>query len=344
MKTLKDAEIKEGTRVIVRCDFNCPLSCSGEIIDDFRIKASIPTIKYLVEKKAKVILISHLGRPEGNVIENLRLSGVAKSLSSYLNFPVKKTMDCISDKTRETAESLLPKEVLLLENLRFYKEEKLNDENFAKKLSLFADIYINDAFGVCHRKHASVSKITNFLPSFSGLLLEKEVKTLTEVTKNPKRPLIAIFGGAKIETKKSVINKFLEIADFVLVGGKIAREVDFSNSKLVLATDYIGGGLDIGPETQKKFKELISTAGTIVWNGPMGYFEKKEYEMGTIEIAQAIFKNNGFKIAGGGETLYVISKYNAFEKIDFISTGGGAMLKFLAGENLPGIIPLKNNR
>jgi phosphoglycerate kinase len=340
MKTLREANIKRGTRVLVRCDFNCPIDKNGNVLETYRIEKTLPTIEYFLKKEARIILMSHLDDPKGKVIENLRLTPIADALFSYLDLSILKAPDSVGKNIQGMVKELEKGEILLLENLRFHKEEEENNEDFAKELASLGDVYINDAFGVCHRAHASIVGVPKFLPGFAGFLLESEVKNLSKILENPKRPLIAIFGGAKIETKLPTIKKFLELADFVLIGGKIAKEINFSHPHLYKALDF-NQGFDIGEKTIKEFKDLISKGKTIVWNGPMGVFEQKEFEEGTKEIAKAISKTESFKVAGGGETMLAISKYGLNKNFDFLSTGGGAMLDFLAGKKLPGIEMLK---
>jgi len=383
MKTLKDLNVKN-KRVLVRCDFNVPLNEKGKIEDDFRIKQVIPTIEYLVKKGAKVILMSHLGRPEGKVVESLRLTPVQKKLAEYLDAPVAKAADCIGKKIEKQTIEMKEGEILLLENLRFHKEEEKNYGNFAKEISNLADVYVNDAFGVSHRAQASIVGVSKYLPSVAGLLFEKEVKILSRVLKNPWRPLIAIIGGVKIESKIKVIKQFLEKADHLLIGGKIAnailtvkgiyvgkpwpskeaiKEIEkfkLTSTKLHLPVDAIASPdetgqfytrelaparvrkdeklLDIGPETIKMFSKIIKDAKMIVWSGPLGLFEEPLFEKGTKAIAEEIAKNHrAFKIVGGGETVSALSKFGLREKFDHISTGGGAMLSFLSGEEFPGL-------
>lgn len=335
MKTIRGVDVA-GKKVLLRCDFNCPINEKGEIEDDFRIQRTIPTIEYLLKKNAKIILMSHLDDPDGKVVENLKLTSVQDKLFEYLDLSVAKAPDCVGDNIKKMIGEMKNEEILLLENLRFHKEEEANDDIFSKNLSLLGDIFVNDAFGASHRNHASIVGVPKFLPAYAGFLLEEEVKTLQKILENPNRPLVGVFGGVKIETKLPTIKKFLEIADYVLVGGKIAKEIKFSHPKLFLG-EFTGDGFDINEQTIEKFREIIKKAETIVWNGPLGFFEKKEYEKGTKEISLAIADSSAFKVAGGGETLFAISKYNIGNKIDFLSTGGGAMLEFLAGEKLPGI-------
>jgi len=222
LKTLKDFDVKN-KRILVRCDFNVPLNEKGEVEDIFRIKQTLPTIEYLIKNKAKVVLMSHLGEPEGKIISGLRLTPIQKRLTELLDLPVKKTKDCVGQDIMKQTLKMKPGEVLLLENLRFHEEEEKNNLDFAEELSKLGEIYINDAFGVCHRVHASVVGVPRFLPSAAGLLLQKEVKVLSRVLENPWRPLVVIIGGAKISTKTKLIKNFLEKADHVLIGGKIAN-------------------------------------------------------------------------------------------------------------------------
>lgn len=345
MKTLKDFDFKK-KRVLVRCDFNVPLSEKGDILDDFRIKKTIPTIKYLLQKDAKIILMSHLGRPEGKVVDELRLDPVARTLSQLLNKPIKKLNDCLGREVKETIEKIQPGEIVLLENIQFHPGEKKNDPAFAKTLASYADIFIMEAFGQAHRNYASIASIQKYLPSGAGFLLEKEIKILTALMKTPKKPLIVIIGGEKIEDKAGVIDKFLMNADFVLIGGLIQQGIDEKGvkfkypQKIVVPTDSIDT-FDIGPETIKLFKEKIVSAKTVFWSGPLGMIEKEEFSKGTEEIAKIIIESGAFSVAGGGETVEFINKIGLTEKFGHVSTGGGAMLEFLAGEKLPGIEALK---
>jgi phosphoglycerate kinase len=335
MKTIRDADIKN-KRVLMRCDFNCPIDDKGNILDDFRIKRTVLTIEYLIQNNAKIILMSHLDDPKGKVVEKLRLNPIQDKLFEYLDLSILKAPDCVGQKIKKMVNEMQRGEIMLLENLRFHKEEEENNDYFAKDLSSLGNIFANDAFGASHREHASIVGVPKYLPAFAGLLLEKEVETLKNILERPKRPLIGIFGGVKIETKLPTIKKFLEIADYILVGGKIAKEIDFSDPKLFVA-ELTEDGFDINNKSIKGFKEIIKKANTIVWNGPLGYFEKEEFEKGTKEIAMAVSESPSFKVIGGGESLFVVSKYNLQEKIDFLSTGGGAMLEFLANEKLPGL-------
>jgi len=383
LKSLAELDVR-GKRVLLRCDFNIPLDAGGNIQDDFRINQTLPTIEYLIKHQAKVVLMSHLGDPEGKRVESLSLVPVQKKLSEYLGLQIKKTEDCIGREAEKEVAKLQDGGILLLENLRFYKEEEANDPEFVRELAKLGDVYVNDAFGVCHRKHASIFGLAQALPAAAGLLLEKEVKVLSRVLEDPWRPLCAVIGGAKISTKIKVIKQFLEKADNVLIGGKIAepilivkkicigrswpeeevaREIeklDLTSTRLHLPIDaaispdpsgnlYIRQAapgktrkdellLDIGDETISFFSQIIKDAKMIIWAGPMGYFENPAFEKGTKEIAEAIARNiNAYKIVGGGDTLFAVSKFGLIDKFDHVSTGGGAMLVFLGGEALPGL-------
>jgi len=376
-------------RVLVRADFNVDLDKDGRVIDDFRIKAVIPTIEYLIKNNAKVILMSHLGDPKAGVEEKLRLGPVQDKLMEYLDLSVVKADDCIGSEIEKWTQKMDVGEILLLENLRFYKEEKENDENFAKELAKMGDIYVNDAFSVCHRDHASVVAITKFLPSFAGLLLEKEMAVLKKAMEAPEHPLAIIIGGAKISTKIKIVKKFLNLADDILLGGALANTVlrakgiaigksiveeemvqdvknlEITNTKIHIPVDTVvsvdkGGKeesreapvgkmeeneliLDIGPETENLFSQVIKNAKTIIWNGPVGLFEIEKFAHGTEAVARAVANCQCYSIVGGGETICYINKLGLADKFSHISTGGGAMLKFMAGEKLPGIEALNSD-
>ncbi|MBI2625152.1 MAG: phosphoglycerate kinase [Candidatus Nealsonbacteria bacterium] len=338
MKTIRDFGVRN-KRVLVRADFNVPLSPpaggqekQGEILDDLRIRATLPTIDYLINNGAKIILMSHLDSPGGKVVEELKLDKVQERLMEYLDLSITKAPDCIGPKIEKWTKEMRPGEILLLENLRFRKEEENNDENFAADLSKLGDIYINDAFGVSHRAHASIVGVPKHLPSGAGFLLEKEIKTLNMILKNPDKPLIAIVGGVKAETKGAIIDRISKVADWVLVGNIIAKNID---GKKVLKP--VDGAKDIGPKTIEIFKEKIFQAKTVFWSGPLGMVEKKEFQKGSLEIAKSIVESKAFSVAGGGETTEFINKIGFEDKFSYISTGGGAMLEFLSGKKLPGI-------
>lgn len=369
---LKDLDFRK-KRVLVRVDFNVPLK-GGDILDDSRIKACLPTINYLIKKNARIILISHLGDPQGRKNTDLSLINVAKRLSILLKRKVGFVDDCVGVKVKEKINSLDFGEVILLENLRFHKGEEGNDQEFAKQLSSLADVFVNDAFSVAHRSHASIAKITRFLPSCAGFLMDKEIMALSSLNK-PKRPFVFVIGGKKISTKIKLIKNLLKKTDCILVGGAMMFTFYKSNNinvgksfvedsqlnlakfllknsknKIVLPIDVSTNhgiknyksmsnndvGLDIGPETIKIYSEIISKAETVVWNGPLGMFEIPKFAKGSKEIARSISDNkNCFSIVGGGETLELVKILKL--RFSHISTGGGAMLSFLEGTELPGL-------
>ncbi len=365
MKTVKDIDVTN-KKVLVRCDFDVPLK-NGRVVDDFRIKASLDTIKYLIKHKAKIILLAHLDRPKGENIPSLSLSPVQDKLTELLELSVLKAPDCIGKVVEEAVAKLQSGEVLLLENLRFHKEEEKNNRSFAKKLARLGDIFINEAFANSHRAHASMIGIPRFLPTVAGLHLVQEVKVLSEAISRPKHPVVVVIGGAKVLTKIKVIENLSKIADLILLGGvtanvflkfrgfnigksktdkeaeKYLKKDNLNWLKIHLPTDFSPNSLilDIGPKTAKTFAEIISKAKTIIWSGPMGVFEKERFASGTKKIAQAIAKSSGFSIVGGGDTIAALNRFDLLEKIDYISTGGGAMLEFLAGKKLPGLEALK---
>ena len=382
MKSIKSIPNLKDKKVLVRVDFNAPVGDDG-IVDNkecWRIKAALPTIEYLLENKARVILMSHLGRPEASrksikskvhkvESQEYSLKPVAKKLGELLNCKIKFISDCVGDKVKKEVEKMRAGEIVLLENLRFYEGEKNNDGKFAEELSVLADIYVNDAFSVSHRRHASVCAITKILPSYAGLLLEKEVKTLSEAMSNPERPAIAIIGGAKVKTKLPAVKYLANKFDNILVGGVVANEM-LDNEKIFgnppnpllqrgnkntsllqrgkfqegnnikLPSDFVSENnkrLDIGLETIKEYLKIISEAKTIIWNGPMGMFEKEKFSEGTKSIAAALTKSKAYVIIGGGETIAAVNKFGDLEKINYVCTGGGAMLEFLAGKKLAGL-------
>jgi phosphoglycerate kinase len=350
MKTLKEFNVK-GKRILVRCDFNVPLSLSSfpseiKILDDFRIRQTLPTIQYLIRRGAKIILMSHLGRPGGKAVESLRMNPIQNRLMEYLDLSVVKAPDCIGKDIENWTYQMALGEILLLENLRFYKEEEEGDLKFAEALSKLGDIYINDAFGASHRKHASIVGVPKFLPSGAGLLLEDEVKTLTNLMQDSQKPLVAIIGGAKVETKAKLINKISKVADFILLGGLIAREIKEKEislnypQKIIEPVDEVEGK-DIGPQTIEIFKDKIKLAKTIFFNGVVGMIEVEKYSRGTEEILKAIAQSPAFSVVGGGDMTPVIDKLGLADKFNHISTGGGAMLDFISDGKLVGIEALK---
>ena len=346
MKTLKDINVI-GKRVLVRCDFNVPIDKKGNILDDFRIKQTLPTIKYLIDDQAKVILMSHLGEPDGKIVSELKMNKIAERLSEYLGFSVAKADDCVGPEIESMASTIEDGGVLLLENLRFHKEETDNNMDFAKKLSYLGDIYVNDAFGVCHRENASITGVPQLLfEHCAGLLLRKEMESLDKVMVDPDKPMVIIVGGKKVETKSKFIDNISKTADFVLIGGLIAKEISEKNIKFKFPEKIIAptGKLDapdINEESIKIFQEKILQAKTILWNGPFGKFEEEKYSKGTLAITKAIVDSGAFSVVGGGETVEFLNKQGMIDKFSWVSTGGGAMLSYLAGDKLPGLEALE---
>jgi len=385
--TLKDLDVKS-KRVLVRVDFNVPVE-DGVVTNDIRIRAALPTINYLIDNHAKVILMSHMGRPKGKRDPKLQMDSVAKVLSGLLGKEVKKIDTCVGDEAKAAAEALEDGDVLLLENLRFYPEETANDPQFAKQLAELADVYVNDAFGTAHRAHASTAGVAEYLPSAMGFLIEKEVSIMGKALEDPLRPFAAIIGGAKIADKIGVLTNLLEKVDFLLIGGGMAntflkakgydmgislveeekledalaimKRAEEKGIELLLPTDVVVAfeisdcqerrvvpvseipgemmAVDIGTETAKRYAEKISTAKTVIWNGPMGVFEKDIFAKGTEAVAQAV-AGVEISIVGGGDSAAAVEKVGVADRITHISTGGGASLEYLEGKVLPGIAAL----
>lgn len=337
LKEVQDSKI-EGKKVLLRVDLDVPIE-SSKITDDSRLEAWFPALEYLLQNKASVIIAGHLGRPQGKE-EKSSLLPIAHWIGSKVG---SKPQDA---NFGEFPGWKLTESVCILENLRFFPGEEENDPEFAKKLASLAQIYVNDAFASSHRAHASIVGVTKYLPSFAGLRLQKEVEELSKAIDNPKRPLTIIIGGAKIETKLPLVEKMYSFADYVLVGGEIAEETKVlakvSHEKLsgkksvLLVADLTTDREDISENSTQNFIQVINTSKTIVWNGPMGEFEKF-FDLGTREIAKAIANSNAYTIVGGGDTLAFLRKEDLLSEFSFVSTGGGAMLEFLAGEKLPGI-------
>ena len=345
MKTIKDLDLKD-KNILMRVDYNVPLK-DGQITDDLRIRASLPTINYLLEKGVKkIILISHLGRPEGQINPEFTLSPVADSLKTLLPsqtigfypLPQKDEKINIPDQVK----------IALLENLRFDPGEEANSEEFIKNIidSVDAEIFVQDGFAVVHRAHASTDAIKKFLPVYAGLLLEKEIENLSKVLENPEHPVLLVIGGSKVEDKQPLIDKFVKIADHILVGGKIAADgYKPTDSKIVVAEDFDedseGAKLDIGPISTAEFAKYIASAKTIIWNGVMGKVEDPAFTTASSIIADTIGKNQtATTIICGGDTTGFVENYlkdHQDLKYSLISTGGGAALEFLLGKKLPGI-------
>ena len=334
-------------KVFLRLDLDAPRSEHG-ISDTTRIDAGFPTLEYLLNNDCEVIIGSHLGRPEG-VDKGLSLAGIGSTLRARLEVSNEQFRE---ENFKGFDAFKIGDKVLLLENLRFYKEEELNDPEFSQKLASLADIYVNEAFAVSHRDHASITGVPKLLPHFAGFRLQKEIEELSKVLDNPTRPLVVVIGGAKIETKLPLVNKMIGFADRVLVGGEIAEEFKIKNAELridggnVQLADLNDEKTDITGESIQKFTEIINSAKTVVWNGPMGEISKEVNksllsEVGTLEIAVAISKSSAHSIVGGGDTIGFLNKQGLLHKFSFVSMGGGAMLAFLSGEKLPGIEALQ---
>jgi len=391
MNNLRNTNVK-GKKVLVRADFNAPLTEKGEVNDDFRIKKAIPTLEYLRANGAKIIIITHLGRPQGKDLQ-YSIRPIARRLFELIGGRVKFVNDTVGKNVEAEISQMEEGDIVVLENLRFYKEEKENSEEFSRQLAQLGDIFVQDGFGVCHRAHASIVGVTKLLPSYPGLLLEEEIRVLSNALISPDRPLVSIIGGAKVSTKTRVIERLLDKSDYLLLGGKIANSllvakgqcikdllsedeenlmevvkgIDLTSPKLHLPIDGImalhdfneeysrigavgtvrreEGIFDIGPETVEKYRAILSEAKTIIWNGPLGLFEQKPFDEGTIAIAKMIGEINSqvFSIVGGGETVEAIQQLGIMDQFDFVSTGGGAMLDFMAGKDLPGIMALEEN-
>ena len=384
-KMVTDLDVN-GKKVIVRVDFNVPIK-DGKINDDTRITAALPTINYLLDHGAAVILMSHLGRPKTKEDLQFSLQPVADHLASLISAPVKFAADCRGEVAKVAAESLKPGEVLVLENTRFYPEETKNDAQMSKDLASLADIFVNDAFGSAHRAHSSTTGIADYLPSAAGFLMEKEIQYLGNAIADPVRPFVAILGGAKISDKIGVIENLLKTADKILIGGGMANTflkaqgyeladslveddvleiagdlLSRSDGKILLPVDLTLGDkfdadaemthipvgnvpagwrvLDIGPLTVQLFDDVIGSAGTVVWNGPMGVFEFPKFAKGTFDLAKSVANSKAISIIGGGDSVSAINQSGLSDKITHISTGGGASLEMLEGLELPGLAAL----
>jgi 3-phosphoglycerate kinase len=390
---LPDSEF-DGKRVFVRVDFNVPIK-DGVISEDYRIRRAIPTIDYLIEKGARIILASHLGRPKGRVISDLSLKAVSSRIAELLRKPVKFIGKVIGNDVRMEVNELQKGEVMLLENLRFHKEETENDPEFSKALASLADIYVNDAFGTSHRKHASTYGMASYFDfRLAGFIVNRELKFLSRLRDNPEHPFIVIVGGAKIKDKISALKNLLEKADKFLIGGGVAytflkaKGVDVGRSitedemidwarealqkyeeKIFLPIDHVVAenfekrkvcmvvdngipdefrGFDIGPKTVGKYTSQLQGTGAIFWNGPMGVFEVDDFSAGTTHVARAVALatwRGATTVVGGGETIAAIRKAEVLDsEIVHISTGGGASLEFLGGEELPGVSILNDKK
>ena len=375
-----------GRRVFVRADLNAPLD-HGAVTDDTRLRAVVPTLQHALKAGASVVLASHLGRPKGKAAPEFSLRPVAERLEGLLGQRVELAPDCVGPETLAKARALTPGQVLLLENLRFHKEEEANDDGFARSLAELAECYVDDAFAAAHRAHASIAAITKHLqPAAAGLLMQQELTALGRILESPERPLVAILGGAKVSDKIALVEHLLEKVDALLIGGGMAftfleglghavghslverdqvetarRALDAARRRgvaLVLPLDAVVAdgldsargravgireipadqmGLDIGPRTVERFTAALSGARTIVWNGPMGVFERPAFAAGTLALARAVAGASAFSVIGGGDTVAAVTQAGVTDKIGYISTAGGAFLEFLEGRTLPGV-------
>lgn len=344
MKKIQDADVA-GKKVLVRADFNVAVK-DGKVCETYKIRAVRETIHYLRLQGAKVAISSHLGRPDGKTDQKFSLENIKNDVENILGVKLNFVSDCIGEEISASLDKIQPEASLLLENVRFYAGEETNDSLFAKSLAEPFDIFVNDAFSVCHRDQASVTGVAKFLPSYAGFWLQKEIENLDKIKNNPEHPAVAIIGGAKIETKLPLIANFEKNYDHILVGGIIANEamdqgLQFSE-KVILPLDLAKDRFDIGPKTIKKFSEIIKTAKTIVWNGPMGKFEEKPYDAGTQGVLKAVIASGAYVLMGGGESVEILEEQKAMDKISFVSTGGGAMLEYLSDNPMPGIEVLKS--
>ena len=391
MKTIDDISFK-GKRALIRVDFNVPLNEKFEITDTTRIDAAVPTVKKILNDGGSAILMSHLGRPKGGPENKYSLSHLLPYLSKSLGVEVKFADDCIGESAEKLSSELKGGDVLLLENLRFYKEEEKGDEAFAEKLSKLGDIYVNDAFGTAHRAHASTAVIAKFFPTSKmfGYVMGNELRSINHVLTSGHKPFTAILGGAKISGKIEIITNLLPKVDNLIIGGGmmftfvkalggqvgsslveedlldlacsilakakelgvtihlakdavVADKFDNEANRQIVAADQIPSGwmgLDIGPEAAKDFSKVIEESKTILWNGPMGVFEMANFEIGTKQVAFAIAQataNGTYSLIGGGDSVAAINKYNLANQVSYVSTGGGAMLEYIEGKELPGV-------
>ena len=388
IKSIREVENLTGKKVLLRADFNVPLK-GGKVMEDYKIAQSLATIRYLLRYKCRIVITTHLGDPKGKRVKGLSTEPIAKRLAVLLGEKVTFLPEATGGKVITAIKQAKPREIIFLENLRYYPGEETDDRSFARKLAKPFDLCVNNAFAVCHRKHASVSAIKKYLPTYAGFLLEDEITNL-EKTLKPKKPLVVVIGGAKISTKLPLIANFLRKADHILIGGAIANDFikglgynvgksvvgkdpaqlrkairlyrHAGNKKIILPLDFVvsdrldGKGeaevrsinkidkkdyiLDIGPKTISFYARYIKEANTLIWNGPMGMFEQDQFRHGTMAVARLVAARStghAFGAVGGGETVEALKKTHMLEHVDWVSTGGGAMLEFLAGHKLPGL-------
>ena len=395
MKSILDQDlVLKGKKVLVRVDLNVPMK-DGTITEVSRIVKILPTVKLLIEKKAKIIILSHIGRPKGKVINGMSLEPISKKLSALLNTEILFNKDKIDEKTLSEINKIPDGSIMMLENIRFYEEEEQNEDSFSKKISNLGDIYINDAFSCSHRAHSSIEGITKYIPSYCGLQFIEEINALKKITSKITRPVTCIIGGSKISTKIKIISNLIkDFNNIIIVGGmgnamlkntginigksicddgykdlvgEILKKSKTHDCKIHYPLDVVvsktldGNGtikeinkidndemiLDIGPKTITSIKNIVEESNTVLWNGPAGYFENPNFANGTKNILEIIakkrIKNKIYAVAGGGETVAVINKFNKLDTFNFVSTAGGAFLEYLEGKELPGIKALKYN-
>ena len=383
-KSIREADLA-GKKVLLRVDFNVPQDKkTGAITSDVRIRAALPTVQYLLDQNCAVIVCSHLGKPKGKVVPALTLAPVAERFAELLGKPVLFAADTIGEDARAKAAALQGGQVLLLENTRFDPREEGNDPEYSKALADMAEVYVSDAFGAVHRAHASTAGVADFLPAYCGFLVEKELSAIGGAIEDPKRPLVAVLGGAKIADKLAVIENLLAKADTLIIGGGMAytflkaqgyeigtslfdeSKLDYckdmlqkAGERIVLPVDHVVAekydaeaaskvvdndaipadwmGLDIGPKSAEKFAQIVKSAGTVVWNGPMGVFEFDKFAGGTKAVAEAMAACEGVTVIGGGDSASAIEKLGLEDKVTHVSTGGGASLEFMEGKELHGV-------
>ncbi|MFN0293175.1 phosphoglycerate kinase [Pedobacter helvus] len=395
MKTVDQFDFKD-KKAIVRVDFNVPLDADFNITDDKRMRAALPTIKKILKDGGSVILMSHLGRPKDGPTDKYSLKHIVADLSRMLSITVKFADDCIGEDAVHKADNLFPGDVLLLENLRFYKEEEKGDVGFAEKLAKLAEVYVNDAFGAAHRAHASTTTIAQFFPNakYFGYLMAEEVKNAEKIINNAEKPFTSIMGGAKVSDKILLIESLLEKVDNLIIGGGMAytfakaqggeigtslleadrmelcleliEKAKAKGVNLVLPVDTVIAdkfdnnankdqvdsghipadwmGLDIGTKTVELFSEIIKNSKTLLWNGPMGVFEMENFQQGTKAVAEAVVaatKNGAFSLIGGGDSAAAIAKFGLEDEVSYVSTGGGALLEYMEGKELPGVAAIQ---
>ncbi|MFP4114328.1 MAG: phosphoglycerate kinase [Spirochaetota bacterium] len=389
LKTVRDFDLS-GKRVLVRVDYNVPLK-GGAVADATRIQASLPTLKYILDHGASLVLMSHLGRPKGERNPEMSLKPVAGKLADMIGRPVQFADDCVGSDVIAQAKKLESGQILMLENLRFHAEETKNDDAFAKQLAGLADLYVNDAFGSAHRAHASTEGVAHHLPAAAGFLIEKEVKFFQPLLENPTKPFVAIIGGAKVSTKIGVLETLLPKCTTLIIGGGMAytflkaqgheignslfeeeylqtakdllEQAEKQNVDMILPLDHVVAdefgenaepeqvdgvdvptgkvAMDVGPATIDRCRKAIAEAKSLVWNGPMGVFEFEKFAKGTLEIGRFVAECKGTTVVGGGDSVAAVNTFGLADKIDHVSTGGGASLEFLEGKTLPGIAALQ---